>query len=424
MNASARPLRAVDGGEPVPSGAYNSVTAWERMGLVLNDKRLPLNTLLNAARVLECHPDTAGRFWLDVFLQRVISTWPEGEPREWTDADDIALTIFLQGQVGISRMASSTVKDAVTAVACRDRRNELTDWLNALQWDRVERLLALMERGFGAVPGVDDRGYLAAVGRCFLVGMVARALRPGCKQDTMPVLEGSQGKKKSTALQELVGSRWFAEASAHPNNKDFFQSMAGKWLIEIAELDAFSRGEVTAVKRVMTCQVDRYRASYGRRAEDHPRQCVFAGTTNRDDWNRDETGARRFWPVKCERELDLDWIRDNREQLFAEAVARYRRGEKWWDVPLDRALEEQDARLMRDVWAEPLEQFLVGRSHVTMAQVLEHGLGIEAGRQGRTEQLRAASVMRLLGWERGTVRDGKDTFKGWRPACDRSQALL
>lgn len=408
-----------------PSGAADLL--WTRCGLVLNDKRLPLNTLLNATNALKNHPDTAGRFWYDEFLQRVMSTWsPDGEveAREWKDADDLHLSIWMQDKVGISRMASNTVRDAVTAVAYSCKRNECREWMDSLVWDGEPRLLKLMERGFGAVASADDRGYYAAVGKCWLVSMVARVNDPGCKVDTMPVFEGEQGIRKGTALEALVGKRWYAEASESPTSKDFYQVLTGKLLVEIAEMDAFSRAEVNTIKRVITCKVDRYRAPYGRRAEDHPRMSVFAGTTNKDDWNRDETGARRFWPVACTNALDIEKIKAHRDQLFAEAVHLYRAGVPWWDVPADRALEEQDDRREVDVWADPLERYLASRDRVTMAQVLEDGLGIEVARQTQADQKRAGKVMRSLGWKRGTRRDGKETFKGWCRMRDRSQPIL
>jgi putative DNA primase/helicase len=213
-------------------------------------------------------------------------------------------------------------------------------------------------------------------------------------------------------MQTLVGARWFAEASESPTSKDFYQVLTGKLLVEIAELDAFSKAEVNTIKRVVTCRVDRYRAPYGRRAEDHPRACVFAGTTNRDDWNRDETGARRFWPVACAA-VDVEWLARQREQLFAEAVELYEAGASWWDVPKEDAQREQEARRAADEWEEVIADWTVGKWEVTVGDVLQHALEVAPERWDKAMQMRVANCLRVLGWKRETVRKGGKVLKAW-----------
>ena len=414
MNAPSKPAA---GGVLVgtPSAASGPVQRglWGDLGLALDTRGIPPANLDNAVRVLEYHPDLQRRVWFDDFTGRAMTSWG-GEVREWGDAETLAATLFLQRSVGLAQIASTTVDQAVNAIAFANRRNSAQEWLRGQTWDGEDRLPQLLARGFGT-PASD---YAAAVGRCFLVGMVARILRPGCKVDTMPVFEGAQGLGKSAALQELAGADWFAEAAENVTAKDFFVVLRGKALGEIAELDTFSRAEVTAVKRVLSCANDRYRAPYGRRAEDHPRTCVFSGTTNRDDWNRDETGARRFWPVDC-KSIDLAWIRDNRAQLFAEAVARFDRGESWWDVPAEDARREQEARRDGDEWEAPITRYLAGRREVEISAVLEHGLGMTPDKWTKPFQMRVASILRGLGWTKAdTWWEGKKA-KVWKaPAAD------
>ena len=160
----------------------------------------------------------------------------------------------------------------------------------------------------------------------------------------MPVLEGSQGTFKSTGLP-ILGGKWFAEVHQSIDSKDFYLALSGKLLLEISEMHSFSKAEVERLKGVMSCQVDRYRAPYERRAADHPRRCVFAGTTNRDDWNRDETGARRFWPVVCGH-IDLDWLTGHRDQLLAEAVYKFKKGATGGKSRVNTP----SANRTRDVW--------------------------------------------------------------------------
>lgn len=398
---------------PNPSGAYSTITNWASLGLELSDKGVPHPNLDNAAALLERHPAMQGHFWYDEFLQRILSTWNlEREPREWTDSDDARLALWMQRVMKIGRMAVGTARDAVTVVAMAHRRNECREWLESLTWDGTPRLETLIPKAFGA----EDNAYTQAVGRCWLVSMVARVLNPGCKVDTMPVFEGKQGRGKSTALQVLVGSRWFAEASESPTSKDFFQALNGKLLVEIGEMDSFSRAEVHTIKRVLSCQSDRYRAPYGRRAEDHPRMGVLAGTTNKDDWNRDETGARRLWPIACT-DIDLGWIRAQREQLFAEAVARHQAGESWWDVPTGDAEREQEARRSSDEWERIVGTWLAtcGKFEVTVGDVLAGALKLEADKWDKAVQMRCATVLRVLGWKRDTVWRGGKAVKIWTP---------
>lgn len=396
---------------PPSSGAYATVVTWSQLGLELSDKGVPHPNLDNAAALLERHPDTAGQFWYDEFLQRILSTWNIGnEMREWTDADDVRLALWMQRRIKIGRMSVGTARDAVTAVAMAHRRNECREWLESLAWDGTPRLEQLLPLAFGA----EDNEYTRAVGRCWLVSMVARVLDPGCKVDTMPVFEGAQGLLKSTAIKTLVGARWFAEAAESPTSKDFFQALQGKLLVEIGEMDSFSRAEVHTIKRVLSCQVDRYRAPYGRRAEDHPRMGVFAGTTNKDDWNRDETGARRLWPVACTL-VDLDWIRMHREQLFAEAVARYHAGEPWWDVPKADAEREQEARRDSDEWESVISEWLIGRWETTVGDVLGGALRIDPEKWDRGLQMRAAKCLRVLGWKKQDARRSNKVVKVWKP---------
>lgn len=393
-----------------PDSVWPTTQIWAACGLEKTDKGLPHPNFDNASRLLERHPEFAGVLWYDEFLQRVLIGWG-GEPRALRDADEDRIHLWMQRVAGIHKMPKAAVQQAINVVAHANRRNELTEWLDALRWDGRDRLASLMPRGFSS----SENPYTAAVGRCWVVSMVARAYAPGCKVDTMPVFEGSQGTRKSTALQTLVGERWFTEIHDDIMSKDFFITLQGNLLVEISEMHAFGRAEVERIKGVITCRNDRFRAPYGRIAEDHPRQCVFGGTTNRDDWNRDETGARRFWPIKCLAEIDLVWIHANREQLFAEAVARYRRGESWWDVPAEDARREQDARRAHDTWQEPFAEYLIGRTFVSTGDVLGRVVGLDLSKQTIADQRRAGTVLRSLGWRPVVRREGVKTTRGWEP---------
>lgn len=398
-----------------PPEEYGSpVHMYQAMALRLDGNDKPILNIDNIIRVLKHAPDIKNRLWFDTFLERTMTTFcqPDGTVVEWNDQMDILLTAWMQERLHLNKVSLATVQAAVQAVAYTHRKNECLEWMESLQWDGQERLPTFLAHAFGT----PDDAYHAAVGRCWMVSIAARVLMPGAKVDTMPVFEGKQGLRKSSALG-VIGGKWFAECHENILSKDFYGVLQGKMLVEIAEMHAFSKADVNRIKGIISCREDRYREAYGRRASDHPRQSVFAGTTNADDWNRDETGARRFWPVACTA-IDLQWIHDHRDQLFAEAVARKRRGESWWDVPLEDAEKHQDARRPEDSWEEAIRHRIRGREWVRIDELLTYTLDIPIGRQTTQDQNRVAKVLRLLKWNTKLIRVDGAVIRAWVPPCN------
>lgn len=394
---------------PHTSSVSKRIEYWRDFNLEKNMREVPFNNVDNVVRILHQHPEIRHAIWFDEFLGRVVTCWPAGTPiREWADADDIHLTIWMQRELGLSNMGRNTVADGVQSYARQNTHNEVTEWLSSLVPRTGGLLRDLMPMGFGTV----RNPYTEAVGRCWLVSIVARAFKPGCQVDTMPVFEGRQGAGKSSAI-EILGGKWYCEMKDDPMSKDFFITLQGKLIVEIAEMHAFSRAEVSRVKQVISCRTDRYRAAYGRHSEDHPRRCVFAGSTNTNDWNRDETGARRFWPVACG-PVDLDWIREHRDDLFAEAVQLFRAGSPWWDVPAEDALREQDDRRAIDPWESHIADFIADKTFVTVNQVLAGALEVDKARQSRQDFMRVVACLKAIGWEPNVRRDGRSLVRGWR----------
>lgn len=382
---------------------------WQALALS-SVRGVPHCNLDNAAKVLAGNLDRWNVYY-DEFMQRVM-VFENGVAREWVDVDDLNLSMWYQRAIGMHKMASSTVAQAVALVSFANKRNLVADWLHTLgdKWDRVNRLEQLMTRGFGAPENL----YTQCIGKNFLMGMVARVLFPGCKLDNMPVFEGVQGGGKSSALR-LLGGEYFTEQHEKAGDKDFYLVLRGKMLVEISELSAFSRAEIERVKGVVSNQVDTYRAPYDRRAQDHPRMCCFAGTTNVNDWNTDDTGARRFWPIATG-VIDLKWIELMREQLLAEAVWRVEFGEDWHVVPHELARREQESRHAGDVFDEALKIYLSNNPVVTMAECLREGLGIVKPEQwDRNIQSRVNGVLRRSGYSRSTSRDERGvTIRCWK----------
>ena len=207
--------------------------------------------------------------------------------------------------------------------------------------------------------GTERNDYAEEVGARWLTSAVARIYRPGAKADCCLILEGRQGLKKSTALRTIAGE-WFTDEIADLGSKDAAMQTRGVWIIEIAELDSLGRPEVSKVKAFMSRACDRFRPPYGRRLIESPRQCVFAGSVNQSSYLRDETGGRRFWPASCTRIL-IDELARDRDQLWAEAVLRFRGGSVWWldSVELNRiAQQEQSDRYEGNPWDEVIAFWL------------------------------------------------------------------
>ncbi|MBK8260172.1 MAG: hypothetical protein IPK80_02405 [Nannocystis sp.] len=191
-------------------------------------------------------------------------------------------------------------------------------------WDEVERVDTFLTK---YIPCNGDEELRAVVGRRFLVSLVRRIFEPGCQSDQLLVLEGDQGIYKSSAFRALVGDEWFSDASFNVEDKDAVMVIFSKWLIEFGELSTLDRTTAEHTKAFITRRSDRIRAPFDRKAKDYPRQCLFVGSTNKDEYLKDDTGNRRYWPFKVVSNCEIDLIRRDREQLFAEALYLYECGE-------------------------------------------------------------------------------------------------
>ena len=358
--------------------------------------------LANISLVLRKAPEFLGKFGLDQFSHTlmVLEDLPWGEckePRPIEDSDPIKFQEWLQNNQ-INLKAKSTAQDALLSVASENPFNPLQDYLNGLDWDGIKRVDTWLVDYLGA----EDKEFVRAVGRKFLVSAVARVMQPGCKVDTMLVLEGEQGIGKSQTLQALA-EPWVLEELSDMKSKDCKQEIQGQWFVEVSELDAMKRNEIETVKAFITKQKDTFRPSYGRFAKEHPRQCVLIGTTNSDAYLRDHTGNRRFWPVRCG-SADLVALRQSRQQLWAEAVVAYRSDEQWWLEEDESVLarEEQAERFEHDVWQDAVNTWLgqTTKSKVTGLDIMEDCLGLERSQQGIVTGRRISQIMEQAGWPR------------------------
>jgi hypothetical protein len=276
-------------------------------------------------------------------------------------------------------------------------------YLHGLHWDGVERIADWLSTYLGA----ENTDYTRAVASRWLISAIARVFRPGAKADCCLILEGPQGIRKSTALRTLAGD-YFTDELADLGSKDAAMQIRGVWIIELSELDSLSHSEVARIKAFMSRTTDRFRPPYGMRLVESPRQCVFAGTVNHSTYLRDETGGRRFWPIACGR-IEVDALARDRDQLWAEAKARFESGAVWWLETADlvqMASDQQIDRYEGDPWEEVIGPWVEFSTSVSISEVLEKCLQKAQALWTQTDKNRAARCLRALGWERYRERHG------------------
>jgi predicted P-loop ATPase len=394
--------------------AANGASANWRFQLILTAKGEPRSVLANAITALRFAPEWVGVLAYDSFALTTMSLapapWETGRnrphaPRPWTARDDVLAANWLQHQRIL--VGHEIAQVAAEIVAQDNTFHPIRDYLDGLEWDGQPRAGLWLPRYLGA----ERTAYIDAVGESFLISAVARVKQPGCKADQMIVLEGGQGVGKSTTLR-ILGGPWFSDELADVGSKDAAMQVRAAWMLEMSELDALGRREVATIKAFLSRSTDRFRPPYGRRVMEAPRQSVFAGTTNSDSYLRDETGGRRFWPVRVQR-ADIDALTRDRDQLWAEAVSLYRSGRRWWfedEGLLHQAAREQEARYSGDPWDDLIRSFVEHRSTVTVGDILETLLHIERARWGQADQNRVARILRSLGFDRKQRRDASGRY--------------
>lgn len=382
---------------------------WDAL-LYRNGRGEVITSPANIETILQHHPAWRDVLVYDAMSYRVIKLaappYPGGVAGEWSDADDTWASVWLERNYQI-RPRTPAVAGIVGATAQLHPFHQVTGWLDKLPtWDGVERLPLF----FTDFCGTPLTPYSSAVGPAFFISAVARVYQPGCKVDTMLVLEGRQGVGKSRLILALFGAQWHIEISYPPGSLDFYQALRGCWCAEFGELSAFDRADTTRIKQVLTQVQDTYRASYGHHSGTYPRQTIFVGSTNKREWGMDETGMRRFIPIEC-RSINVEGVAAIREQLWAEACVRFKRGDPWWEIP--DAEIEQDDRFDADAWEEKVSAWIARREKLD--QFFKFGINevyeeaIHGGSRTippitRSDQVRLGKVLTRLRWQRARYR--------------------
>jgi predicted P-loop ATPase len=378
-----------------------------REELILTKKGTPAAVLANAITALRYAPPWTGALTYNEFSMEISTVRPVPLAsasvmhvvESWTDQEDRLFCNWLQhhGVLVQHLICGAAVETAAKLASFHPVRR----YLDSLAWDGVPRI----DRWLITYCSAQDTDLTRAYSAMWLIAAVARIYDPGCKLDTALILEGAQGDRKSMLFQ-VLGGEWFTDDVPDLRTKDASMTTIGAWIIEMPELDAMSKAEETRVKSFLSRQTDRFRPPYGRRMIKAPRQCIFCGTTNAHEYLTDPTGARRFWSVAIGKAIDIDGLRRDRDQLWAEAAARYRQGEHWWlEEPklIASAAEEAEKRFEVDPWEEPIGVYLNANHFrgqgVTISELLQNALHIPVDRREHRHNTRVGKILRRLQWE-------------------------
>ena len=375
----------------------------------LDKHNRPEKTVSNLVLFLEHAPSMRGKLRWNLMAKRIEAgamPWSRGSRHDWDDVDEIELQVYAREQWAAD-WSKETVAAAVLAVANRHEFHPVREYLDGLTWDGTHRLASWLSTYASSADSELHRAYA----RKTLIALVARAYRPGAKVDTMLILEGDGGAQKSQLVEALCPvADGFASINLDVGLIDksnrVQDAISRIWIGEVAEVDRWfsSPQSCSLAKSFLTTNSDHFRRNYATHTKHEPRQCAFIGSTNQYHYLRDETGNRRFWPVRVGR-CYPDRLITDRDQLWAEAVAAYRAGESWWLTgELEAAaIDSQDERFEADVWEKRIAELVAstapGGAKGWSTSAILAAVGLELAKVGLPEQRRVGAVMRRLGYE-------------------------
>lgn len=412
-----RPALTVVASEGAPTGNEPPPDEdWMRTLIYKENGELADKLITNFCVHLTWHPDMAGLFAYDECADRVVLTrrplWEpnHGEiwvPRSVQDVDTVRASSWLEYHRMKPRV--NDVSRAIVSAAYRNVVNPPREYLSNLKWDGKPRI----DNWLTCYLGVKADEYTKLVGAKWLISAISRVFNPGAQVDTMLIIEGPQGIGKSKALRVLAtlgDQSYFTDDLSDLGNKDTIMQMQGVIIAEIAELAAMLKKDQEDVKAFLSRRVDRYRPPYGQHVVERPRRCVFAGTMNPGAINylKDETGGRRFWPVRST-SVDAIALAKDRDQVWAEAVHRYRQNERYWlaDEEIALAITEQEQRQEEDPWEQDINE-IVATLYEDMipAAFILRKLGLDTNQRNQAALKRLSKYMPKIGWHKAKQRVG------------------
>ncbi len=424
--ASRARAQPVGGGKPSSRHDDDDMPDWRKK--LIYDRGELKSCLANVYDILLNDPAWQGVLAFDEFAQRTVKRaappFQGGVVGDWDGTDDSRTAMWLARAYRFTP-SSIMVAEAVEVLGRAFAYHPVRDWLRSLKWDGVSRIDHWLDDYLG-VPRTD---YSVRVAAWFLLGMIARVMRPGVKFDYCLVFEGIQGRGKSSTLA-ILGGEWFGDTDIDLHNKDSMAALQGKWLYEFPELGSLARTESLKQKSFLSRQVDEYRPVYGRRQIKVPRQTVFSGSTNEWEWNKDPTGGRRFWPIEVG-DIDLSGLAKVRDQLFAEAFVRYQQGERFYPTGEEQRVyfdPEQLKREQGESLVDALHDWVFDQYDTAMrpipfsaAMAAFEGLKMDASKLTRDMQTRIGIALRKLGCGRIEKRNGMVRYWYTPPARETAR---
>ena len=389
---------------PPPEGVRELLRSY---GLTFAQGGSPHGNMGNIYKILTNDRFFRGCFYFEEFENAIYYKIGDAPFRQWEEIGAKKLLQLMQSEFRLHSSSKDGIYDAVEMIANQNVRNGPKEYLNSLIWDGKSRIKTFLHDYLKA----EKSEYTAKVGRNFFVSSVARIMSPGCPVHSMMTLVSDrQGTGKSRTCS-ILGGQWYLDSGTKFDDKDFLQGLRGKWLIEISELSGLRKADDESIKKVITCASDNYRPSYGRLTANHPRQCVFVGTTN-TEFLRDHTGNRRHWPVTIG-ELDADGLMRDRDQLFAEAMNEFNQSvdSDWLVIPEELIAPTQLEHMVIDPWYEDVAAYCNGsnlaifgppqtpKRKVMVNEILDK-LGIDMDRRATRDTMRVIGILRQLGYKK------------------------
>ena len=392
------------------------------------DKKIAMVTE-NIVRILTHHPEFAGTVRSNTF--RACLQIKDGETwRDFEEGDDVRIQTRISIiEPAFMRVTKGMVWDAMMRVASMNTHDSAREYFESLVWDGTPRVDTWLARAYGT----PDDEYHKVIGKNWLIGLTQRVAY-GRQFDTVLVIEGVQGIKKSRSLRELCAltqELWHTETDIEAGSKDFYMILQGRMVVEFSEGETLSRTEVKRMKSIITREYDSYRAPYERATHDHQRRCGFAMTTNQEQYLKDESGNRRWLPF-CAKTVDIEWILDNRGQLMAEAFARGKQGESYWEIDQQMLEDAHSGRIVSSPVEEQVLEWWAGlplEQREDGVRTLDAWRGINGGSTwGRTlskkEEMEVTQVFRdVLKLKKKQTGNGAKKAMRWFERDDMKGAI-
>ncbi len=365
-----------------------------RMGIAYKD-------MANVLAVLSQHPYYKDTLRYNEFRQEI-----EYNGKAFEESDLIKIQYFMQVDAELHGVTKEAVYSAVSHYAHQNKYDEAVEWVTSLEWDGVPRL----ENWIHKATGVEDDDYHSGIGAQWMMGLIRRIMFPGTTFDYVLVLVGGQGIGK-TSFFRIMGGPWYKSYTGAMDNKDFYLALRGAVIVDLDEGAALYRSEAIKIKSIITETHDEYRAPYDRVMKKYPRRFVFSMSTNDTEPFRDVTGNRRYWTIDAHETINFKWLEENRDQLYAEAYHALVNKTKLQDVPMEKALENQERHLPDDSWTDIVRDE-VFKSHLYREGSFEYATTIpdvfrtifpdeNLARLGKSQEMRISNIFKnVLGLEK------------------------